>query len=346
MECSDALILISGHIDNQNTPQEEAALQAHLTVCPDCRRVLEAYESINSGVSELRVPAPEALSGAVMSRIRAEQPKKKKPSPWLSIGTSAGLVAAVLVLLIGTKTIKLPSNSTSKKSYREDSGVFATDAPGAVLDETPSLSSALLQEGITRTEAPAEAIETDAPMAQDTEVSGDSKPVGLTAQLEQDSKALSEKSGCAVLLCDGFGPDFFDWLKTTAPALAEQFAARDAEVDDEAGTVTVKVPYVAVAALQEWFCRVFSAQKGTDTAAQLQQVLSDLGLDEDSLAKIFTFPENFTVDAWPENWPEDFAEKWLAHENWRLFNPTENYIPADGDSAYLIMLPPVAENEP
>lgn len=375
MECTDALILISGHIDNQNTPQEEAALQAHLLECPECRRVLEAYERINSGVADLSEPAPEGLADAVMSRIRAEKTKKTR-RPWRSVGAAAGLVAAVLVLLIGTKTIKLPKMSDNMQTPVKDTAVVAvrTDAPGEAAPDEEPLPATLACAETNAAYAPEmtqDAEVTDAPMYADTEAQTEPAPnggrhfrhpLGFAPLLLLDNcQTLSKENSCAVLLCEGFGLEFFDWLKDVAPELAAQFivpedAETDEEIgalpeitvstDEELGTVTVKTTYTAVAALQEWFCRVLSPQADEDTVLQVQDELTALGLDGSSLAKIYTFPEDFSIEQWPENWQEDFAEKWLKGENRQLFYPDEDYLPADDDAAYLVLLPPLIEEEP
>ena len=351
MECSDALILISGHIDEQNTPQEEAALQAHLLTCPDCRKVLDAYVCIDAGVCDLNEPAPEGLADTVMSRIRTEKTKKQR-SPWHSIGAAAGLVAAVLVLLVGTKTIKLPTMSDNMKAPVKDASaeIVGTDAPAfAAPDEEPGQTLACTEIGnAPAPEMTAAVSVTDAPAVQGTEPApDDGKHIrhtrGFAPLLLDSCQALAAENGCAVLLCEGFGPEFFDWLKDIAPELAEQFASLEAETDDELGTVTVKTTYNAIAALQEWFSQVFAPQADEDTAAQLQEEMTDLGLDGSFLAKLYTFPEDFSIEEWPENWQEDFAEKWLKGENRQLFYPEEDYIPAEDDVAYLVLLPPVVE---
>ena len=66
MNCEDALCLISGHIDGQNTAEEEALLQAHLENCASCREILQAYQAVDQGVAALEEEPPQGLAEAVM----------------------------------------------------------------------------------------------------------------------------------------------------------------------------------------------------------------------------------------------------------------------------------------
>ena len=61
MKCEDALLLISGHVDQANTPEEEACLLVHLERCPACKRVLQAFEEMDAGLAALQEEPPAAL---------------------------------------------------------------------------------------------------------------------------------------------------------------------------------------------------------------------------------------------------------------------------------------------
>ena len=50
MQCQQALELLSGHIDNTNTEEQEAMLQEHLSTCEHCRELLKAYEELDQGI--------------------------------------------------------------------------------------------------------------------------------------------------------------------------------------------------------------------------------------------------------------------------------------------------------
>ncbi len=106
MKCEDVLLLISGHIDGENTAEEEQALQAHLSVCEECRRVLQAFEEVDAGLIQTKETAPESLCADVMAEIKKETAKKKY-RPWFGIA-----VAAALTLVIGIGAVVEQSEET------------------------------------------------------------------------------------------------------------------------------------------------------------------------------------------------------------------------------------------
>ena len=108
MTCEEALVLISGHLDGENTEQEEAQLQAHLEVCPSCREILEALSQTDQEIQNLEVDPPAHFCEDVMAAIRAEAaPVRKKKRPIWPILTTAA--AAALLLAIGVSTLPKPA---------------------------------------------------------------------------------------------------------------------------------------------------------------------------------------------------------------------------------------------
>ena len=116
MNCEQIYELLSARLDRALSVEDEARVQAHLDACPDCRRLYEAMASIEKKTAELAVPAPEGLKRGVMYRIRQESGKQKKKRGYWGAGTGFGLIAAVLVLLVGTGVIRLPRPQTAAKS--------------------------------------------------------------------------------------------------------------------------------------------------------------------------------------------------------------------------------------
>lgn len=100
MNCEEVLLLISGHLDEMNTPEEEAALQAHLAVCGHCREVLSTFRENDKKLAAAREPAPKGLCGNVMARIKGET-KKKNARRWSGLA-----VAAALVLVVGIAAVR------------------------------------------------------------------------------------------------------------------------------------------------------------------------------------------------------------------------------------------------
>lgn len=116
MNCEQIYELLSARLDGALSAEDEARVQAHLDACPDCRRLYEAMASIEEKTAELAVPAPDGLKRGVMYRIRQESGKQKKKRGYWGAGTGFGLIAAVLVLLVGTGVIRLPRPQTAAKA--------------------------------------------------------------------------------------------------------------------------------------------------------------------------------------------------------------------------------------
>lgn len=95
MSCEEALVLLSGHIDEYNTPEEEAALQAHLAQCEGCRQLLHELMQAERVLGSMKEMAPADLCDGVMAQIRKET-RKSARRRWSSLA-----VAAVLALVIG-----------------------------------------------------------------------------------------------------------------------------------------------------------------------------------------------------------------------------------------------------
>ena len=94
MTCEEALVLISGHLDGENTEQEEAQLQAHLEGCPSCREILEALSQIDQKIQNMEAEFPANFCEDVMAAIRAEQvPVRKKKHPIWPVLTTAAAAA-------------------------------------------------------------------------------------------------------------------------------------------------------------------------------------------------------------------------------------------------------------
>lgn len=115
MKCEEALLLISGHLDLENTPQEEAALEAHLAECEDCRRLLADLQAADAGLADLTVPAPEGFADRVMEQVRAKASPRRKHAKWVAMG---GLAAAV-VLVMGIGYYTLPGGQSAQDASPE-----------------------------------------------------------------------------------------------------------------------------------------------------------------------------------------------------------------------------------
>ena len=98
MNCENALELMNRELDEALTPEEAAALQAHLDACPDCRETRRQLHELDALLQESELEPPAALHDGVMQAIRQE--KKQKPRrAWVPAAAIAA--AAALVLLAG-----------------------------------------------------------------------------------------------------------------------------------------------------------------------------------------------------------------------------------------------------
>ena len=151
MRCEAARELLSEKLDGALTPEQERALAQHLEVCPDCRRIFAAYQQLDADLAGMAAEPPAQLKTGVMAQIAGipqMQPVRKKRPLW-GVGTLAA-AAAVLALLIGTGTVKLPSWDSAGASEAEaaldvakaSAGADFSQVTGAAADEDDALPEA------------------------------------------------------------------------------------------------------------------------------------------------------------------------------------------------------------
>lgn len=130
MTCEEALILISGHLDGENTPEEEAMLQEHLARCADCRRILEAYTAADAGLLDLSEDPPEELHQRIMDAVAAEPKlvsRRRRFRP-AALGLAA---AAALALALGLNYLPQQQEDVTDQPV-------AVQANNALADALPS----------------------------------------------------------------------------------------------------------------------------------------------------------------------------------------------------------------
>ena len=98
MNCENALELMNRELDEALTPEEAAALQAHLDACPDCRETRRQLHELDALLQESELEPPAALHDGVMQAIRQEK-KQRSHRAWVPAAAIAA--AAALVLLAG-----------------------------------------------------------------------------------------------------------------------------------------------------------------------------------------------------------------------------------------------------
>ena len=91
MNCNDYLPLLSGHLDGENSPEEEQRLQAHLAQCANCRARLQAFEH---GDRLLRADTAVPPAGLTASILAAAAKTPQRPVS-RAAPTGAGLPQAL-----------------------------------------------------------------------------------------------------------------------------------------------------------------------------------------------------------------------------------------------------------
>lgn len=360
MECQDALILISGHVDQVNTPEEEAALQAHLAACPECSRLLEIYEKMDETLAT-EVPVPEGFTEAVMEKL----PKRRKRFLWgIPLGAAAGLAAAGLVLVLGLNVINQRFGAPASKDAAEpveNGAELAAPVPAETNHEDAVLRSPTVTEPGAELLPEVElAIETDhtgysaglvgslesslveaqGPAETDPEVRLPRRGVHKgeisdpTEEMDQFCMTLAQEREAVVLRFDGLNEDLPTLVSDLSPELGEALDRLEF-TEPEAGKLVAETDYQTLMALQEWLGAVLipAPEETEDYGAQSYGYLG----------QIIDLREPLYLGALPETWPEDFADRWLAVENWGLYFPSEDYEPEDDSPAYLVLIPPAPQ---
>ncbi len=111
MDCSEARKLLHAYLDNELDLRESAALEQHLSECPECAKLYEEQTALRQAIAGLGTedPLPPALRRRVRTAVRGEA-KSRYPLPaWRWVGAAATFAAALLLLVLATRNAFLPS---------------------------------------------------------------------------------------------------------------------------------------------------------------------------------------------------------------------------------------------
>lgn len=144
MNCNDYLPLLSGHLDGENSPEEEQRLQAHLAQCANCRARLQAFERSDRLLRADTAVPPAGLTASILAAA-AKTPQRpvKKPCRAYWGGLATGLAAAALVVftllgpLKGFAQQKANDTAATAAFYHDaaTSGVGAPECKAADTDD-------------------------------------------------------------------------------------------------------------------------------------------------------------------------------------------------------------------
>ena len=370
MICEQAYEMMSAKLDGALSASQDAELTAHLASCPECRRVMEAMQTVEHSVSALREPAPEGLKQGILYRID-QATGKAKPARrrWIGPGTVFGAVAALLVLLVGTGVIQLPRQRletppTEAAQYSFD----AADAEqvmepvaGFDADQSTEQSNALLPDvkhpsdksGQPAALLPAPTDETAQEENDSYYRSGEEDvqyPEGLERMearpVDEETRriaaARSKEENALVLLYSEFSPEsLFALLQAEEPALYEKAQALPCEEAD--GLLLYRTDCGTALAIHEWILENLPQSEQMDQTSmeaetRLRIRMEALDPQSGSLYRIITWAPRPKPVAWPTEWPADWAVRLRTEENWGLFFPTEGYAPSADKPAILAFM--------
>lgn len=106
--CNEALELLSAQLDGAITIEEQAALDAHLASCPECRSIQKELRLADEALPGLQQEPPRLLHDAVMQEIRRQTRQKKERKPLLRFVGGMAAAAALLAVLAGFNLVRLP----------------------------------------------------------------------------------------------------------------------------------------------------------------------------------------------------------------------------------------------
>ena len=208
MNCEKFLELISGHIDESNTPEEEARLQAHLASCASCRAILSAYEELDQGLSALKAEPPAELARNIMESIRQETPAPRKVRRFPARGIAATAVAAALLLVVGITYLPSLDRGTEDAAAVPDTVAYVADLPSG---DASAFAKSLPAETETENASVPETASADVPET----TSADAPETAVAPQTKITSQSATE---------------------TTAPLPTESEAADDSVISASSGS--------------------------------------------------------------------------------------------------------------
>jgi len=95
-KCENYIELISRLYEGELSPQQEAEVREHISLCPNCAAAARDFAALKEDLSSLRTPPPPDLAAKVISRVRAE--KKRRSRLIFSLSSLAAAAAALAIV--------------------------------------------------------------------------------------------------------------------------------------------------------------------------------------------------------------------------------------------------------
>lgn len=125
IDCEKCREMISCLLDGELSQAEQSLVREHITSCPECRSVYDAFSAVSEQMHE-EEPLPDGLHEKIMSGIKAK-PKKKTGIVWIKYLSVAACLA--LVIFAGVK-----SGMLSPAEHKTDSNDLYVAKSLPVLD--------------------------------------------------------------------------------------------------------------------------------------------------------------------------------------------------------------------
>lgn len=94
---------LSAYWDRELAPADRSRVEAHLTHCEQCRRVLRGYERLSRALRD--DPVAAAVPARLDHELRARLNARARPSHWALLPAVGSLAAAALLLVFGSTLI-------------------------------------------------------------------------------------------------------------------------------------------------------------------------------------------------------------------------------------------------
>lgn len=367
---------LDGELDPELREALEAHLEA-CPNCKALADTLRGLDGAVAGLRE--PAPQSLKQGVLYKLDQASGKTKKSRFRWFGPGTAIGAVAAVLVLLVGLGVIPLKDRLLAHNSAlpaAEDAAYSETQPAdtAAPVSASPDLNKqgfyyapnngkstdgedkdnmlAPPAEGISQLPAETQLPVGDsvqpneAPPATRNFTGGsgyEDESASLTDEVREACSNLCAEEKAMVLVYTEFDfKSLFGLLEAEQPelfALVEKL-----EPEERDGMMVFETDCGTALAIHEWLLEHLPRSEIMD--AQVEEAETNLrirmeGLDpgSGSLYRIIAWAPPTHAIAWPEEWPEGWADRVRTEENWGLFFPAEDYTPNAGKTAYLAFVP-------
>jgi len=131
-DCERFIEQVSALVDAELSPDEEAAVLAHIEKCPDCAGVYDTFTDIADCLTRMSVEPPENLKRSVMCSIKNQAKASRKPmSSFFRYAGLAAVFALVILVTVNSPTTSNSDNGADRSAVGAMKGGGGGGAAGA-----------------------------------------------------------------------------------------------------------------------------------------------------------------------------------------------------------------------